>query len=137
MFSTKVTPRFGDTDALGHVNNTVPVSWFELSRNPLIKIFHPDLSLKRETFSLILAHTDFDFTGQLYYQYDVEIRTWISRIGTKSFTVYHEAWQEGRLCVKGSAVIVHYDFNAEKSIPIPEDIKKLLAKHLTEQEKNK
>ena len=130
MFSIKVTPRFGDVDALGHINNSVPVLWFELGRNPLFKIFHPDLKFTKETFSLILAHADFDFVDQMFLQYDVEIKTWISRIGTKSFTVYHEAWQEGRLCVKGSAVIVHYDFKIEKSTPIPEDKKKLLAEHL-------
>ena len=132
MYSVKVTPRFGDLDVLGHVNSAVPVFWFDLGRNPLLKIFHPNLKLKRETFPLILAHTDFDFVDQLYFQYDVEIKTWISRIGASSFTVYQEAWQEKRLCVKGSAVMVHYDFNSEKTTPIPEDKKKLLAEHLLE-----
>jgi len=130
MFTTTVTPRFGDMDALGHINNTVPAVWFELARNPLLKIFAPTLELKRETFPLIMAHTDYDFTGQLYFMYEVEIKTWITHIGTKSFTAYHEAWQEGRLCVKGNAVMVHYDFNTEKSTPIPEDKKALLAEHL-------
>jgi acyl-CoA thioester hydrolase len=53
----------------------------------------------------------------------------VSRIGNKSFTIYHEAWQQGRLCVKGCAVVVHYDFNTEKSTPLPEDKKKLLMEH--------
>ena len=117
---------------LGHINNTVPVVWFELARNPLFNIFDPLLEMKRETFPLIMAHTDYDYIDQLYFQYEVEIRTWISRIGTKSFTVYHEAWQQGRLCVKGNAVLVHYDFNSETSTPIPNSKKKLLAEHLTE-----
>jgi acyl-CoA thioester hydrolase len=77
-----------------------------------------------------MAHGDYDFVGQLYFRYEVEIRTWISRIGTKSFTICHEAWQQGRLCVKGTAVIVHYDFTTERSTPIPEDKKKLLMEHL-------
>jgi len=130
MFTVTVTPRFGDMDALGHINNTVPVVWFELARNPLMKMFDPELKLRRDTFPLIMVHTDYDYVDQLYYQYDVEIRTWISRIGTKSFTAYHEAWQQGRLCVKGNAVIVHYDFIAEQSTPIPEERKKELAEHL-------
>jgi acyl-CoA thioester hydrolase len=67
---------------------------------------------------------------QLYFHSDVEIRTWISRIGVKSFTSYHEAWQTGRLCVTGNAVMVHYDFNTELSTPIPEEMKKTLSKHL-------
>ena len=130
MYTTIVTPRFGDLDALWHINNMVPAGWFELARNKIIKMFNPAMEIKREAFPLILAHTDYDFVGQLYYNYDVEIRTWVSKIGNKSFTVYHEAWQQDRLCVKGSAVVVHYDFNTESSVPIPEDKKKLLAEHL-------
>jgi acyl-CoA thioester hydrolase len=130
MFSVTVTPRFGDTDLLGHINNTVLPVWFELGRNPLFTIFDPELRLEKETFPLIMAHTDFDFVDQLDFRYTVEIRTWISRIGTKSFTVYHEAWQREKLCVKGNAVIVHYDFNTEKTTPIPEDKKEMLAEHL-------
>ena len=130
MFSTMVSPRFGDVDGLGHINNTVLAVWFELGRNPLFRIFEPGLNLSPETWPLIMAHTDFDFLGELFFQYDVEIRTHISRIGTKSFTVYHEAWQEGRLCVKGHAVVVHYDFKARETTPIPEDKKRLLAEHL-------
>ncbi|MDR2718351.1 MAG: acyl-CoA thioesterase [Treponema sp.] len=132
MFTITVSPRFGDLDVLGHINNAVPVIWFETARNPLFQIFDSALELKRETFPLILAHADYDYVGQLYFQYEVEIKTWIARIGAKSFTVYHEAWQQERLCVKGNAVIVHYDFNAEHSTLIPEDKKKLLAEHLLE-----
>ena len=130
MFTITVKPRFGDMDVLGHINNTVPANWFELARNPLIEIFDPTLKLKRDTFSLIIAHTDYDYVDQLYFQHEVEIKTWISRIGTKSFTAYHEAWQKDRLCVKGSAVMVHYNFNTEKSTPLPEDKKKVLTEHL-------
>jgi len=130
MYTISVSPRFGDMDSLGHVNNTVPAGWFEIARNPIIEIFDPSKELKRETFPLILVHSDYDFVDQLYFKYDVEIKTYISRIGTKSFTVYHEAWQQGRLCVKGNTVLVYYNFNTEKSEPIPEDKKKLLETHL-------
>jgi acyl-CoA thioester hydrolase len=127
MYKITVTPRFGDMDILGHVNNTVPAVWFELARNPFFKIFDPELILSRQTWPLIMAHTDYDFVDQLYFQYEVEIRTGIGRVGTNSFTKHHEAWQEGRLCVKGNAVIVYYDFATRRPTPIPEDKKKLLA----------
>ena len=130
MFSIKVTPRFGDTDALGHINNVVIAAWFEQARNAIFRVFDAELRIDKKTFPLIMAHTDYDFVDQLFFKHDIEIRTWISRLGTKSITVYHEAWQEGRLCSKGSAVIVHYDFNIEKSTPIPEEKKRLLAEHL-------
>jgi acyl-CoA thioester hydrolase len=130
MYTITVTPRIGDMDMLGHINNIVPLGWFELARKPIIRIFDPELRMTRETFPLIIAHIDCDYVGQLYFQHDVEIRSWISRIGTKSFTLCQEAWQQGRLCVKGSSVVVHYNFTAEKTMAIPENIKKLLAEHL-------
>jgi len=129
MFSITIQPRFGDTDCLGHINNVVPAIWFETARNPILKIFTPDMIID-ENFSLIIAHTDYDYVDELFYRYEVDIRTWISHIGHKSFTVYHEAWQEGRLCVKGSVVIVHYDFKTKQSTPLPEDKKGLLEEHL-------
>jgi acyl-CoA thioester hydrolase len=130
VFSTKISPRFGDVDGLGHINNVSLAEWFESARNPLFRIFTPSLSLSYQDWSLIMAHTDYDFVDQIFFHEEVEIRTFVERIGTKSFTVLHEAWQEGRLCTRGSAVVVHYNFIEGKSTPIPEDKKKLLAEHL-------
>jgi len=136
MFSVKVTPRFGDIDMLGHINNIIPSHWFELARTPIMKIFDPELKLTRETFQIIMAHTEYDFIDQIFFQYEVEVKTWISKIGNKSFTVYHEAWQQGRLCVKGKAIIVHYDFATKQTTSIPDDKRKLLAEHLLPDEEN-
>jgi acyl-CoA thioester hydrolase len=134
MWTTKITPRFGDMDVLGHINNTVLAVWFEQARNNLFYIFSPDLDIKPETFPLIMAHTDYDFVGELFFKYEIEIRSGISRIGTKSFTVYHEARQEGRLGVKGHAVIVYYDFNSKQSVPIPDDVKQKLIEHFVHED---
>jgi acyl-CoA thioester hydrolase len=114
-------------DVLGHINNTVLAVWFEQARNPFFKIFPPEKDFTDGTFPLIMAHTDYDFVGELFFGEEVEIRTYIGRIGTKSFTACHEAWQRGKLCVKGNAVIVHYDFTRKETTPIPEEKKKLLA----------
>ena len=130
MFSTTIQPRFGDTNYRGHINNATLALWFETARNPFLRIFVPDLNVKMETFPLIMAHTDYDFMEPLFIKYEVEIRSWITHIGSKSFTVYHEAWQKKRLCVHGSAVIVHYDFNIKQSIPLPDDKKKSLKTHM-------
>jgi acyl-CoA thioester hydrolase len=131
MFAIRVMPRFGEIDGLGHVNNVVLAEWFELARNPLFRLFEPNLRLAHDVWPLILAHTDYDFIAEIFFQHEVEIRSSVSRIGTKSFTIRHEAWQEGRLCAAGSAVIVHFDFVNRKSTPIPEDKKRLLAEQLT------
>ncbi|MDR0909901.1 MAG: acyl-CoA thioesterase [Spirochaetaceae bacterium] len=133
MWTTTIRPRIGDTDALGHIHNNTFGAWFEQGRYGLFKIFgHDDGKLNPADWPLIMAHTDYDFIAQAYLQPDVEIRTSISRIGTKSFTVYHEAWQEGRLCAKGNAVICYYNHKEQKSAPLPEDKKALLQEHMTD-----
>ena len=130
MFSTSVMPGPDETDYFGNVSSAALAHWFESARNPLLKTFVPDLNIKMGTFPLIIAHTDYDFENKLSIKHEVEIRTWITHIGSKSFTVYHEAWQRERLCVKGSAVVVHYDVKSRQSSPITAKKKKLLSIHL-------
>jgi acyl-CoA thioester hydrolase len=128
MISMMITPKFGDIDGLGHVNNTVMPQWFEHARNEVYRAFNPDM--KFENWNLILAHFEFDFIKQIHYGKEVEVRSWISRIGNSSFEMYQEAWQEDALSTKGKTVLVHFDFVAQKSVQIPDEIRTLLEKHL-------
>lgn len=130
MFSINVSPRFGDIDGLGHVNNTVLPVWFETGRNSIFRLFSQDLDLSPDVWHLILVRTEFDFLNQMYFRSDVEIRTFVTKIGNSSFTVGHEAWQEGELKVKGQAVLVYYDFKLQKSMPLPDTIREILKTHM-------
>jgi len=130
MFRINVSPRFGDIDGLGHINNTVLPVWFETGRNSIFRLFSPDLDLNPDVWHLILVRTEFDFLRQMYFRSDVEIRTFITKIGNSSFTVGHEAWQEGELKVKGQAVLVYYDFKLQKSMPLPDSIREILKTHM-------
>jgi len=132
MFSLVIAPRFGDVDGLGHINNNIVPMWFETARNPLYAFFNPVFDLKQ--WNLILARFEVDFLNQMYYGKDVEIRSWITKIGRSSFDIYQEAWQDNKLAAKGKAVLVHYDFKIQKSVPVPNPIKNELEKHLIRQE---
>lgn len=136
MFIEKVTPRFGDADGLRHINNTALVEWFEVGRNPIFRMFTPDLDLSYEKWKLILVRTEFDYIGQMYYGIDVEIRSYITHIGNSSFTIGHEAWQNDELKAKGKAVLVHFDFLNQESIPIPDSIRTQLQEHLIMEDNN-
>ena len=127
MFTKIVTPRFGDVDGLRHINNTMLPVWFELGRDPLFRYFNPELSL--DTWNLIMAHIDVDFLLPMTLGADIEIRTAISKIGNSSFTVHQEAWQSKALCAEGNAVVVHYDFQNRKPLPIPDAIRARLKEH--------
>ncbi len=130
MITMMVTPRFGDIDGLRHVNNNVIGEWFETSRNEIFRYFTPDLSLSYEDWKLIMVRNEFDYVGQIFYDGDVEIRTYVLKVGNTSFTLGHEAWQNGELKAKGQSVIVHFDFIEQKSVPIPDDIREKLNQHL-------
>ncbi len=73
----------------------------------------------------------------MFYGKDVEIRNYITHIGNSSFTIGHEAWQEGKLKAKGKAVLVHFDFINQKAMPIPESIRAQLHEHLIIEENSK
>ena len=131
MFELTVTPRFYETDAFGHVNNTVVTGWFETARFPLFEIFFQEGS-DAASLPLILARIEVDFVGQIYYGKDVLLRTGIERVGNSSFVVLHQAWQSGKLVARGKAVQVHFEQDKQTSSPVPEPLRKELEKHIGE-----
>ncbi|HET8789993.1 MAG TPA: thioesterase family protein [Modicisalibacter sp.] len=130
MFSRILEPAFYDTDALGHINNTRLPAWFELARNDLFRLFTPDLDPRK--WALIMARMDIEYRAELYYGEDIEVRTWLTRLGNSSFTVTQQAWQGSRLGAHGNTVLVHYDHIAKRATPLPEAIRAELQKHVQE-----
>lgn len=127
MWQEVITPRFADTDALGHINNTVFAVWFEGARLPVFKIFTPELNLQH--WPLIVASVKLDYHAQTHYGTEVELRSFISRIGSSSFDVYQEAWQNGVKTVSGTAVMVQFDYLSSKAIAITAGQKQQLQLH--------
>lgn len=128
MFTFKITPQFNETDALGHINNTVLPRWFETARDPIFRIFNPSFDLK--TWNLILARIDVDFVAQTHFGHEVTILTSVEKIGSSSFVVAHEAWQKNVCVARGKAVQVFFNYKTQKSEPIPEEFRTKLAVHL-------
>lgn len=120
FFEQSFKPRFSDTDALGHINNTMVPVWFEGARDDIFKWFTPDLDLSQ--WKLILAKIDVSFHGQMFYEHNMQIRTYIGRIGGSSFDVFQELWQQDELRASGTAVMVHFDYQAQKAVKIPQEI---------------
>ena len=131
MFSITISPRFLETDALGHINNTVLPMWFEAGRDPVFRLFTPDMDVNN--WCLIIAKFDVSFHAETVYGSDVEIKTAISRIGNSSFEVAQECWQNGVKTASGNLTMVHFCHQEKHSKPIPESIKQLLQQHLVTQ----
>lgn len=131
MFVRTVEPAFYDTDALGHVNNTRLPAWFELARNDLFRLFTPDLDPRK--WRLIMARMEIDYRAELQYGQEIEIRTYVSRLGNSSFTVSQEARQGGRLTNLGHAVMVHFDHATKQAVPIAGALREALEAHCQEE----
>lgn len=120
-------PRFSETDALGHINNTVLPVWFEAARVPIFKFFTPDLN--PHNWKLIIAKVEVSFVGELFYAHEVTINTSIEQIGNSSFVIRQEAWQQDKCCAIGKTVMVRYDFASKTKQPLSTDEKAALTQH--------
>lgn len=128
MFSEKLMPRFNETDALGHINNTVLPAWFEAARAPFFRFFTPDLNCNN--WKLIVAKIEVEFRDELFYAQEVTIESSIERIGNSSFVIRQEVYQHDSLCAVGFATMVRYDFEKKCSVALSSDEKQKLNEHL-------
>ena len=85
MFTHGLLPRFNDTDALGHINNSSFATWFEVARRPLFQVFVPDLDPKK--WNLIIARVEIDYLAQTNYQDEVMIETYLEKLGNSSLVI--------------------------------------------------
>ena len=90
-------------------------------------MFHP--SLEVGTWPLIIARLEVDLMAQSYWHMPVEIRTGVGKIGNTSFHVIQEAWQNGKQIARGKCVLIHFDYEQEKSLPIPSEVRSKLEEH--------
>lgn len=123
-------PRFSETDALGHINNTVIPVWFESARDPVFRIFNASLDLN--SWNLIIAKIEVNYSAQIQYQAQVEIRTSIKKVGNSSFTVYQQVFQADQCVAFGECIMVKFDYVTNKSAAITDEEKAELNKHLLE-----
>lgn len=126
MQNIQIQVRFGETDALGHINNT---SYFVYLEEARIRFFESlGYSMKLDEWKFILASTKCDFVSQGYFDQLLTVKTYVSRIGSKSFHLEHDivCSQTNELIAKGNAIIVYYDFKNQKSEELPELLKEAL-----------
>ncbi|MBI3448173.1 MAG: acyl-CoA thioesterase [Acidobacteria bacterium] len=119
-----------DTDAFGHVNNGVYVSWIEEVRTKYVF----DRRGLKDTHELafILASARLDFRSPVMMLETVDLFCAPSRVGRSSWDLVYEgrARKDGRLVVEAQSTQVQYDYKERKAVPIPDDLKKILENDL-------
>ena len=124
MIFTKIVPRVSETDGVGHINNVFVPIWFEAGRREIFRIFSPKLDFIN--WKLALVKVTVEYVDQLYLAEDVDVKTGIEKVGTSSFTIKEEIVQTNRICAKGQAIYVNYNFRDKKSEPISNEIRNRL-----------
>ena len=131
-FQSRISIRFNDIDAMGHVNNAVIFTYFEEGRKALF------YDAFRESapggFNFMVAHLECDYILPVRLEDRLSLNLWVTTIGTKSFGLAYALMDEAnadRIFAKGSSVQVCYDYRQHRSVPVPQALKKaLVAFHL-------
>ncbi len=128
---TSVQVRFHDIDMAHHVHNAVYLSYFEQARMDFLRQFiEKDHDWKR--LGLILARNEVDYRQPVHLSDSVEVETWCSNIGNKSFDLSYALFvrtSDGRkLCTQGRSVMVCFDYVSGSSILLPDAWRVALAR---------
>jgi acyl-CoA thioester hydrolase len=108
--------RWSDPDSLGHVNHARALSLIEDARLAMA-------DRAPGQGSLILARLEVDYLRQLYYRVGERpcVSSWVTRLGTKSFTVRQELVQDDQVAIRADVVMVMFDFATDTSRALTED----------------
>src|SRR5690242_9435971 len=119
----ELQPRFRDTDAMGHINNAVYVTYLEVARQEYWRAFSREVDYRRVPF--ILANVRIDFRSEALVNETLVLAIRCGWIGTKSFTFEYEIREksDARLVVEASSVQVCYDYETKRSLEVPLELR--------------
>lgn len=129
IFSKEVQVRFSETDMYGHLNNTVPFTYFEMARIEFFKevTLANDLLTKNSKSIIVVADLQCDYLQQVFFDDVLKIYVKVHRLGTSSIDIHYLALKEGIPCFTGRGTIVHMDKSSGKSVPWDDSMREKLA----------
>jgi acyl-CoA thioester hydrolase len=116
--------RYNDYDTKGHINNAVYLTYFEMARaKAWLEAVEGDADFP---FVVAEARIRYVSEGMIGEPIDIEIKT--SEVRSKawvwSYVIRHVA--DDRIVAEGNTVQVMFDYEARKSIAIPDNIRTAL-----------
>jgi len=118
-----ISVRFKDIDALGHVNNAVVFTYIETARVPFMTALGiRSTQVPIQDISFIVAHINCDFRRPIFYGQHVEVGTRVTDVGRSSMRLEHRIEADGNLAAEGHCILVYYDYNSDRSIPLSAEI---------------
>jgi acyl-CoA thioester hydrolase len=120
--------RFGDLDAMRHVNNVAFLTFFEDARIQYVSELIGSDPVTRRSFGFIFAECRINYRAPAFY--DEEIRTCIRPGEVRRSSARLEfamfAVGDDRLLAEGYGTLVGYDYAAGRATPLPESFKTAL-----------
>jgi acyl-CoA thioester hydrolase len=126
-FEMVIPIRWGDMDAMGHVNNTVYFRYLESLRIEWFRSIQclPD----PDGVGPVIINAFCSFIRQLEYPGEVLARHYVGAMGRSTIDTYatlERTDRPGEVYASGGATVVWTDFKAQKSVPLPDSIRALL-----------
>jgi acyl-CoA thioester hydrolase len=124
---TRVEVRFRDIDAFGHVNNAVVSSYVEQARvRYLVDVLDVDPVGR---MPLILANINIDYLSPIFFNDPIEIGSQVDWVGNTSIAMSHLVKAAERELARSTSVLVAYDYEKARPMPVPDDWRQAFAAH--------
>jgi len=120
--------RWGDMDAMGHVNNANYFRYMEIVRLDWLRAMGERLD-HRTVEGLVIINAFCTFHKQFEYPADILARMYVSEPGRTSFeswTTMTRVEEPDAVYASGGATIVWADYTKQKSVPLPEWVRKVV-----------
>lgn len=128
----RIHVRFSDLDILGHVNNSIYLSYFEIARVHVFgELLGYDWDWKR--YTVVLVKNEVEYLKPVHLHDEVYVHVFAQHIGEKSFTLSYELRVKDELRTKGSSVLVAWDAKENKSMILVDEMKNALQALISEQ----
>lgn len=126
VFTATLPIRWGDMDAMGHVNNTVYFRYMEQTRVEWLESLGYATAQTRSE-GPVIVNASCTFLIPFTYPGSVEVRMYAGHPGRSSLPTYYELRPAGEdaLYAEGAAKMVWIKPADGKSIPLPETMRQL------------
>jgi acyl-CoA thioester hydrolase len=122
-FSTHIEVRFRDLDALGHVNNAVYLTYFEIARLHYWKKLFGNEAFHRHSFVVVRAECN--YRSPAHAGEVLRVFAKVSELKRSSFIFEYEIVEPHtrRIVADGSTVQACFDPKEKRAKPIPHDLR--------------
>ena len=127
VYEMTVPIRWGDMDAMGHVNNTIYFRYLEIIRVEWLAKHNAEPSPEGQ--GPVIVNAFCNFYKQLEYPGDVLLKMYVSdpaRTTFETWTTMELASNPGTIYAAGGATTIWVDFPKQKAIELPEWVRALV-----------